>query len=276
MLTDAFQRRENIEDFPGPKGWLSDMEDDKGKENGLIEHSVRLPNLLATAKKLLAQARTPETTDLVIDLLNLSYDLQNELSGWDLNLPARLGYKSVFCATNPLIPMTKLESDLLGSETWRPGPVHIYQDVQIASIRNNNRVSQLLCSSVAIDCLEWLGPESYQDDRRFKAAAYRVRYLVDDIIASVPFHLGYRLAEGGSTDGLSPQVPVGLHRNAMSATGGYFLVYPLYISSQMDEIPESQRKWLKVRLHFLARRYGLEQADISRVRAGGSWSGGVD
>ena len=61
----------------------------------------------------------------------------------------------------------------------------------------------------------------------------------------------------------------------MSATGGYFLVYPLHISSQMAEIPESQRKWLKVRLTFLSRRYGLEKVDISSVRAESSWSGGV-
>lgn len=72
--------------------------------------------------------------------------------------------------------------------------MHLYENVKISIIRNNNRVSQLLCSSVVIDCLKWLDPEGLTEERRYRAAAYRVQYLVDDIAASVPFHLGYRLA----------------------------------------------------------------------------------
>lgn len=38
-------------------------------------------------------------------------------------------------------------------------------------------------------------------------------------------------------------------------------------------MPALQRKWLRGRLQLIARRYGLGQANIARVRPGGVWSG---
>lgn len=119
------------------------------------------------------------------ELLREAYDLQNELYRWDMNMPAQFGYKSVMHVT--AVPR---DENVKATELW-PGPVHDYRDVHTASIRNNNRVSQLLCSNVVIGALRWLDPENYMEDRRYRAAAYRVQYLVDDIAASVPFNLCY-------------------------------------------------------------------------------------
>lgn len=63
------------------------------------------------------------------------------------------------------------------------------------------------------------------------------------------------------------------HLTAISSSGAYFLIWPLYTASQMYEVPERQRRWLKAKLRLIARRYGLDQADIARVRAGGLWDG---
>ena len=187
MLTYAISRGEALEKFHGPKGWLSDQKD--GETNCLIEYSIRLPGVLADAKKMLRLSQNPESIAKINELLRNAYTLQHELSSWELNMPSHFAYKTMeHSGPND----SASESEVVHSEVWQPGPVHVYQDVQIASIRNNNRVSQLLCSSVVIDSLKWLDLEGYTDDRRYKAASYRVRYLVDDIAASVPFHLGYR------------------------------------------------------------------------------------
>ena len=222
----------------------------------MIEHSIQLPDILAKAKNLLVLERNEKTIRKVNDLLQSAYDLQHELFEWDLNMPPQFSCKTLFHSSGPFPPATKNESsfaeEALESDVWRPGPIHIYEDLQIASIRNNNRVSQLLCSSVVIDSLKWLDPEGYAGDRRYKAAAYRVRYLVDDVVASVPFHLGYRLSDSSSD--LSPDEPNGPRRKAASATGAYFVLYPLYVSSQLDEVPELQRRWITAKLEFIAKR----------------------
>lgn len=119
------------------------------------------------------------------ELLREAYDLQNELYQWDMNMPAQFGYKSVMHVT--AVPC---DDNVKVTELW-PGPVHDYRDVHTASIRNNNRVSQLLISNVVTGALRWLDPGNYMEDRRYLAAIYRVQYLVDDIAASVPFNLGY-------------------------------------------------------------------------------------
>jgi hypothetical protein len=191
MLANAIMRGEDIEKFPGPDGWLGDQKD--GNTKRLIEHSIHLPGVLADAKDLLIRPQCLHTIAKVNELLDKAYNLQRKLFDWELNMPPEFAYKTAEHSASTSEDSS--ESEIIRSDVWRPGSVHIYESVQGASIRNNNRVSQLLCSSVVIDSLKWLDPAGYMEDRRYKATAYRVRYLVDDITASVPFHLGYRSAE---------------------------------------------------------------------------------
>ena len=283
MLTNAISRGENIEKFPGASGWLGDQKD--GSTKRLIEHSIRLPGILADAKDLLARPQCLHTIAKVNELLDKAYNLQRKLFDWELNMPSEFAYRTVEYSASTSEDSS--ESEIIRSDVWRPGSIHVYGNVQVASIRNNNRISQLLCSSVVIDSLKWLDPAGYMEDRRYKAAAYRVRYLVDDITASVPFHYGYRSTEEGLSSEKKSQrtgrkVPNVGNRHcdlhfviAIDAKGGYFLIWPLLISSSMLEVPAMQRKWLRGRLQLIARQYGLARADIARARAGGTWSGDV-
>ena len=273
MLTDAIQRREAIQEFPGPNGWLSDQEDDGRGGGCLIEHSIRLPNVLAKAKELFTLPHTPENASRVQALLREAYTLQHELFKWELDMPPHLGYKSM--AHGVTKSTLREEEDVLQSDVWPAGPVHIYKDVQIASIRNNNRVSQLLCTGVVIDALSYLSPTTYPSDPRYKAAAYRVQYLVDDIAASVPYHLGYRAKGVGSSTMAAPTEETGTKVAGLNATGGYFLIWPLFIAAERVEVPSLQRRWMKGKLKFIAEKFGMAQADVERARAGGSWSGVV-
>lgn len=190
MLTDAISRAEPLESFPGPCGWLGDQKD--GMTTSLIEHTIRLPGILSNAKDLLAREKDPQSIAKVEELLEEAYNLQRMLFDWELNMPSKCSYTTVGYASTASDGSS--ESEIVRSEAWRPGPVHLYKNVKVASIRNNNRISQLLCSSIVIDSLKWLDPEVHAGDCKYKAAAYKVRYLVDDIAASVPFHLGYRAA----------------------------------------------------------------------------------
>ena len=47
MLTNAVQQRRAVDNFPGPKGWLSDLPDDESGALTVLEFSIALPNLLS-------------------------------------------------------------------------------------------------------------------------------------------------------------------------------------------------------------------------------------
>lgn len=184
MLTNAVQQRRPIEDFPGPKGWLSDMESDQPAAFDLIELSIALPNLLSQSRSLLAQERTLESIGKVESFLEESQKLLHALTEWEIHIPAQWTYTT---ATNNFDSTSA--SNVEEAEA-RPGPMYIYEDVHIASIWSNHRVNQMLCSSVVTDALKWLYPDIYLDDERCYLAENRAQSLVDDICYSVPFHFG--------------------------------------------------------------------------------------
>lgn len=187
MLTNAIQQRKEIPDFPGAKGWLGDVDGDRNAASSLIEHSVKLPALLAKAKPLLLSERSAMTVTEVHDMLEEAFAIQQALMHWEMQIPPEWGYRSVANRRSSAPTM-----DNIGKlQTWPGSAMHIYKDVHIACIRNNNRVSQILCCSVVVDALKWLNPDpmQYTLDERWVSARHRMQVLVDDICASVSFHL---------------------------------------------------------------------------------------
>lgn len=183
MLTNAVQQQKAIEDFPGPKGWLSDMESDQSAAFNLMEFSISLPNLLSKAQVLLARGKSTENSAEVEALLEEAQEAQHALRNWEVYMPVEWAHRSV-ARFSGLIDPEKVEQ----AEVW-PGPMHKYKDVHVSSIRNNSRVNEMLCSYVVIDALKWLHPEDHTHDERYCWAKNRVQTLVDEICYSVPFHL---------------------------------------------------------------------------------------
>ena len=183
MLVNAVQQRKAIVDFPDPKGWLGDIEGDQSEAFNLVEFSIRLPNILSQAKPLLAMDKTAEATVQVAELLDQALEVQKALLNWERYMPLQWAYKSAANVSGTVDP-----DNVDSMDAW-PGPMHMYGDVHISGIRNNNRVSQILCSSVVIDALKWLDPDHFATDERFLLSRNRVQSLMDDICYSVPFHL---------------------------------------------------------------------------------------
>ncbi|KAK4497691.1 hypothetical protein PRZ48_010344, partial [Zasmidium cellare] len=263
MLTSSIQQRKAIPDFPGPRGWMSDAEGENTAASSLLEFSVLLPNILAKAKTLFTSEQTGETISEVTALLHQAHEIQQALLQWESQMPPQWCYSSV--ANIP----TRAKMDKIDEmDTW-PGVLHIYKDVHVACVRNNTRVSQILCSSIVIDALKWLDPLHFQMDERFTLAKMRLQSLVDDICYSVPFHLY-------GPDVVHKIRPNGQIRNPGQALGGYFLIWPLFTASNIQDIPDLQRRWLRGRLQTIARQYGLDQANImssmNKGRAGVSWT----
>lgn len=277
QIHNALQHHSGIDDFPGPCGWLSDMQEGVAIADKLLASNMRIPSLLARAKSALGHAHTSETTLEVAALLDEALSLERALSEWDMQMPYQWAYRSV-------TQFTPLPDNVECAESW-PGPIHVYQSRRVAGIRNTNRVSQLLCSSAVIDALAWLDSTRYMIDERYSHACWRIQSLVDEICACVPFILTATFQEietelvperdGTSFPGLN------WWNNAddtvvLDRLNGYNLIWPIHVASDMHGISEVQKRWLRGRLAAIAKYYGLEPANIlsarNRGKSGANWA----
>ena len=81
--------------------------------------------------------------------------------------------------------------NLAEAEAW-PGPLHVYQDVPLASIVNDYRVCRIFCQRVIMACTTWLSlGGNYPVTQAYNNAVFTIQKMVDEISACVKFHLCY-------------------------------------------------------------------------------------
>lgn len=148
MLICAIQQRRAVPEFSG--NWIADLEGDDSAATLLIRSLIRLPGLLVKAKSVLYTERTPEMTLAITALLQEAEEIQRDLVDWETQHPDRWKPSSV--ANSPIHEEVAMVEEL---NTWLRA-VHLHRDVYAACMRNNERVNQMLCSSVVGDALKWL------------------------------------------------------------------------------------------------------------------------
>ncbi len=181
MLLTCVQMAKEVEDFPGPVGWLSDLGDQTPESYDMLKTAIEVPNLLHRAKTVLAWSDLSGATEELEEVLGQAVSLQRKLSAQERGMPPQWAFKSTACMTG-IVENDKVET----TEAW-PGPIHSYGDIYMASIRNNNRVTQILCSCVVLDTLKRLGLDTHDEDERFKAARHKVQSLADEICVGPVF-----------------------------------------------------------------------------------------
>ena len=159
------------------------------------------------------------------------------------------------------ITVTHLKHSAVNSEIvagcW-PGRVDTYFDLYVAGVWNIVRTSQLRIIDMMVKLFD------YHGDR--KASLHwipRANALVEDIMASIPYHLTdnmhafvnqYDTGEGITDRGKS--------------LGGLLLMHPLYVASRLPFIPEKMQIYMKQCLLWIGTEMGLGQATLlAEVRA---------
>lgn len=214
--------------------------------------------LLMHEMKVLHQQSTPSPTDedLVL-LIRTAENLDVRLRNWFTSLP--LDY--FFTSVSVLTPITPPSVD----EAWIwPGAVHLYGDLFMANLLNNYRILRIYLSTLVMQAARMLMCSHHDQSKLFSlandldttmtATQYKLSDLVDDICASVPYHLGIPPAAGPDYFGTRTKM-------STAALGACFLIRPLYVASQLDCISSLQRRWIRGRLKAIA-RFGFGQAMI--------------
>jgi hypothetical protein len=243
----------------GSEWWISDLaKDDIGAFTIKLNlHVAELRHEINIA--LATYSRNPENFQKVLDLMKRAQAMEQEFQAWKDSIPAEWRPQTV--AWVDQIP----GGEIAKAEVC-PGKVDIYDDVWLANTWNHCRVARLFISGSIVRCAAWISsPVDYRTTPEYAQSVRLCVDLVTDIIASIPFQLGWRIGSnealltlGDNASGLAPNETF----NSPKAIAGAFCMWPLFAVNNSDYSSDSQRNWAKGRLLWIAENLGMKHAKI--------------
>lgn len=240
----------------GVDWWINDAFQDESA--ALCQRlNIRVGELRAEVNCLLATlARTPENIEQMTDIIRRCQVVDLELIAWSKSLPECFAWKTVAWEDN--VP----SGDFSKAEVF-PGRVDAYQDLWVASVWNMMRCSRIILASLIVRCAAWIcAPLDYRTTPEYATAARVCVDNISDIIASVPFQLGWfsnrrHLLERANLSGFGCG-----EEDALKGLPGYFLTWPLTCVLGQDYASDNQRAWVKGRLEFIGNQLGVRYAHM--------------
>jgi hypothetical protein len=232
-----------------------------------VAHEVSRLNLLTCELRadvnqaMTVMPRTQENNDKTFELIRRAQELEQGFLDWEASLSDEWRCKTVAWADS--IP----DSDLSISEVY-PGKVDIFPDLFIASQWNIARVSRLILAGIIIRCAAWIcAPVDYRTTSYYAQASRLGIDLINDIVASIPYHLGWRGFTGSSEERLTTgnissfvcgQDDIGTGKSL----GAYFLIWPVFTSIVSDFATDAQRKYIIGRMNYMTDIMGINGAGV--------------
>lgn len=251
--------------------------------------SIRTASLRSRAADLMATAsdRSPENVARIMALAQEAYSLDRECVAWGANVPPEWRFHTV--AWQDKLPEG---ADYSRAQVF-PGKIDVYRDIYIASVWNMVRATRLCLASIGVRCAAWACvPSDYRTTSQYAAAARTCSDIIADIIASVPFYLGWHQGQScypasasvnqarrgpgfsststrpttGDADEDSDNEPTpGLgfacgDESGLKGLAGYFLAWPLTNINSQDYTTDNQRAWVVGRLKYISNELGVRYA----------------
>jgi hypothetical protein len=235
--------------------WVIETPTDRGVF--IVRLLLRVAELRAEINRCLASyPRTPEYFQKVLDLMRRAQGMEQEFHDWTNSIPDAWQVKTVAWVDN--VP----GGDITKADVC-PGKVDMYQDIFIAAMWNHSRISRLFLAGMVVRCAAWVcSPVDYRTTPEYATSARVGVDMVTDIIASVPFLLGWRVDEHGhlKSGDLSGFTSGQEDITSSKALGGFFLTWPLFCAVCSDYATDSQRQWIKGRMNLISDVMGMNQA----------------
>ncbi|KAI0012366.1 hypothetical protein F4779DRAFT_62333 [Xylariaceae sp. FL0662B] len=240
----------------GAEWWISDaVKDETAAQSQRL--LIKTGELRAEVKRLMDNmARTPHNIEMMLDMIRKTQAVDQEVVSWMNNVPDEWRYQTV--AWEDHVP----NGDYSKAEVF-PGRVDMYRDFWIASVWNTSRTARLVLASLIVRCAAWVcSPVDYRTTPEYATAARTCVETITDIIASVPYHLGWHLNRkqivqkanlGGFACG---------EEDSMKGLAGYFLTWPLACLNSQDYTTDAQREWVHGRLSYIGNELGVKYAHI--------------
>ncbi|KAI0157075.1 hypothetical protein GGR52DRAFT_586897 [Hypoxylon sp. FL1284] len=239
---------------------------------------IKTSELRAGVTRLMnSMARTPANIEVMLEMMRKLQTVDQEVVAWMRNVPE--DWKFVTVAWEDHVP----DGDYAKAEVF-PGRIDLYQDLMISSVWNQARTARLILSSLVVRCAAWVcAPVDYRTTPEYATAARTCVGTITDVIASVPYNLGWHLGKnrhvlqkaqldesflargfggfggfGGAEDSSAGD------SNHVRALAGYFLTWPLTCLNSQDYTTDAQRAWVHGRLAHIGNELGVKYAHILR------------
>lgn len=205
--------------------------------------------------------RITENFSKVFELIRRAQDLEQAFQDWEASVPDEWRFKPAAWAD--AIP----DSDLSISEVY-PGNIDVYSDLFIASQWNMARVSRLFLSGIIIRCAAWIcAPVDYRTTPDYAQASRLGIDMINDIIASIPYHLGWRGFRSESTTELrirdvSTFACGDTNFGSGKTLGAFFIIWPIFTAACSDFTTDAQRKYIHARMKHMTDVMGLNGAAV--------------
>ena len=229
--------------------------------------SIKTSELRSEANSLLTTLpRLSENIEVMMDMIRRCYAHEQRLIEWCKSVPEEWKFKTVAWEDN--VP----GGDYSKAEVY-PGRVDAYTDFVIVVIWNMVRSSRLVVGSLIVRCAAWVcAPVDYRTTPEYAHASRSAVDLVTDIIASVPYLLGWFGKRKHLLDRFEiPSFACG-DDFGVKALSGYTITWPLALIHSLDYLTDSQRTWVKGRLQYIGAiaglRYALLLKSVSRIYFG--------
>jgi hypothetical protein len=192
-------------------------------------------------------------TEIVVEFLTRAVQLEKQYRNWQENQASCWEPTTVAWIDN------EDTVDFTTSEVF-PGRVEAFTDLTAAYRYNISRSSQILVWTSILRAVAWTGyPEDYRLTTSYSNARRRCIELIDGIIASIPYFLGWK--------GCSDKVLAGESQSACGSSskvigvGAFFVMWPMFVAANSDFATLEQRAFVKGRLIYIAENLGINQAD---------------
>lgn len=232
-----------------------------------VAHEVSRLNLLTCELRadvnqaMTVMPRTQENFDRTLELIRRAQELEQGFLDWEASLSDEWRCKTVAWADT--IP----DSDLSISEVYS-GKVDMFQDLFVASQWNMARVARLILAGIIIRCAAWIcAPVDYRTTSHYAQASRLGIEMINDIVASIPYHLGWRGFKANSEDrpttgNISSFVCGQDDIGTGKSLGAYFLIWPVFTSIVSDFATDAQRKYIIGRMRYMTEAMGINGAGV--------------
>ncbi len=205
-------------------------------------------------------ARSPEAIAQARELADRIRSMDGEIVSWMASIPDELRFKTVCWV--PEFEAGITAGDGHDQADVYPGRVDVYPDFVTAMAWNVGRVSRLILASLDIRIAAWVrSPADYRTTPEYEASRRICEHTISEIIASVPYHLGWRSRDHALGHSDVSGFACG-EEGTYKALPALFLIWSLTCVKNHDIATEDQRAWVRGRLRFIANEIGLKYARI--------------
>lgn len=243
----------------GSDWWMHSAVRDK-HESECQRLNIVIGELQAEASRLLATPSRSAHHGMVMGIIKRCQEHDLAYVNWSKSLPHYFQWKTV--AWEHKVP----NGDYSKAEVY-PGRVDSYQDLWVAGVWNMVRWSRITLASVSVRCVARLSsPVNYRTTTVYAIASQTCIGIITDIIASVPYQLGWFSKRKGPL-GQATISTFGCGEDARKGLGGYFMAWTLACIHGQDYISDSQRTWVQGRLEYIGTQLGVRCAHmLAQVR----------